>query len=164
MRRCLTIIAICFGMSHLSMCQTNLITPTAWLQSQPLPQYASGYHFPHLTRWGWQPSSNLCIVLASNWGYTLDLGSLDITQSYTVGLITNTNQLPGEFVQLARTYPKTFFLSGILPQALYTPIPNSVYCIDSNGNFVDNNDAHQWPPSTDSTNVYQKVVSPIGPD
>ena len=116
-----------------SYAQTN-VTPAQYLASQPKPIFASSYRLPHLTRWGWQLSSNACVELARNWGYTLDLNWAQVA---AVNL-QNSNSMESGFVRLAKSYPSTYALSVLVNRSFPAPIPSGFYCTNSAGQFLTN--------------------------
>jgi hypothetical protein len=111
-----------------------------------------------LTRWGWQLSSNTCVELARNWGYTLDLGQAD---DRLLARLQNPNSMESGFVALAKKDPATYALSVLINRSFPTPIPDGFWCTNSEGLFVDAS-TNAWSSATN--NVFKKVVSPEGPD
>jgi hypothetical protein len=156
---CFWLCAFSFQLSAFSAAaQTNLVTPAQYLASQPKPNFAVGYHLPHLTRWGWQLSSNACVELAQNWGYTLDLGWAQVAAPN----LKNSNSYQSGFVALAKGAPSKYVLSVLINKSFPAPIPDGFYCTNSNGWFVDKTGSNFWRYATNT--LYAPVVSPEGPD
>lgn len=142
--------------------QTNLVTPWAYLQSQPKPNFATGNTLPLLTRCGWdtQISTNTHIELANNWGFTLPIDCLNAN----VTNIFNTNSVFNVFVNMASNNPTKYklmiWMNIIWPQ----PIPSGFYCTNSAGMFVDMTGTNTWAGPNAYTNGHTPVMCPEAPD
>lgn len=152
-------LAACLSYSAptLTYAQTN-VTPGDFLASQPKPIFTPGHRLPRLTRWGWPLSSNATVQLATNWGYTLDLGLADRN---AVMWMKNPKNTGYGFIQLAKKYPTNYVLSVNVERAYPTPIPAGFWCTNAQGLFVDQN-SNTWSSITNT--AYGKVVCPEAPD
>ncbi len=139
--------------------QTNLITPWAYLASQPKPNFAPGNTLPRLNRDGWvlTVSSNTVIELANDWDYTLPIDAQDLP----VTNIFNPNSPESLYVSLAAANPAKYTLSVKINIHYPQPVPDAVWVTNTNGWFVDVN-SNSWQYATNT--AYTKVVSPEGPD
>lgn len=134
--------------------QTN-ISSAAYLASQPKPNFAAGHHLPHLSRYGYSPSSNTFVELAKNWGYALDMGdgsSVDILSA-----LKNTNSTQWGFIRLAKSDPNRYKLAVGMNQRYMKPIPDDFYVTNSMGYFVGAYGTNTW-----NTNGGPRVASPEG--
>ena len=151
------LMAIMLSLGSELQAQPN-VTPAQYLALQPKPNFAPGHHLPHLTRFAWPLSSNLNIELATNWGYTLDLG--DATTNL-LARITKTNTMESQFLFLATNFPNHYALSANINRTFPTPIPDDFYVTNAQGLFVDDY-SNSWQSATNTK--YTKIVSPEAPD
>jgi len=135
-----------------------LISSAAYLASQTKPQFATGHHLPHLSRYGYEISSNLCVELAANWGYALPMG--DGSWVDFKAALQNTNSRQWAFIRLATNDPSRYVLSVGMNQRLMKPIPDDFYVTNSSGWFVGAYATNTWQYATNP--AYAKIISPEG--
>jgi hypothetical protein len=153
--------------------QTN-VTPAQYLASQPKPHFAPGHHLPHLTRWGWNLSSNACVELADNWGFALPLSG------YATPAVASNTAVPGTFdygmAHLAKSNPTKYKLSVMIDRTFPLPVPDAFWSTNSAGLFVDYY-SNTWPRNvytnggwrcstnaSDDWRRYHPWISPESPD
>lgn len=147
-------VALAFGANL--QAQTNLVTPAQYLTGLPKPHFRPGHRLPHLTRWGWNLSTNANIELANNWGYCLEFGSYATPQN-----VTNINN-PGSFqytmAQLARNNPDKYKLSVLIDRNFPDPIPDGFYSTNNAGWFIDSYGNRLHPQGEEFSGVTNTVA------
>ena len=133
------------SLGAVSHAQNNLVTPAQYLLLQMPPNFAPDNPLPHLTRWGWTLSTNTDMVLATNWDYDLEFSGCASTGN--VQSIFTPGSYNSVVTYLASNQPSLFKLSVIVDRSLPPIVPNSAFCTNSSGLFVDNV-GNSWATNT----------------
>jgi hypothetical protein len=135
MNRCLTFLLLLVPF----WVNAQNVTPAQYLASQPLPNFATNHHLPHLTQWNWGVSSNAIIELANNWGYTLTLGTYSTPSS-----VTNISAFNRRMLAMVSNNPAKYKLSVLIDRVFPSGLSSGFWCTNASGLFVDAN-TNAWP-------------------
>ena len=93
-----------------------LVTPAAWLKTQPKPAFRAGYTLPRLTRYGWSLPLDARIEMTENWGYALEYGGYVGPESVTA--IDTPGSIEAQIAALVKADPKRYPLAVICSRTL----------------------------------------------
>src|ERR1035437_4502615 len=106
--------------------QAGLVTPLAWLQAQPAPDFAPGNTLPALSRWGWAMTYEVAKELADRWGYAVEFSDY-VSEAMADDALAKPDSRNGKCLALVARNPKRYKLGVLTDRGFPPDMPPEAY-------------------------------------